>query len=520
MDGYNSAIYNSYIRNNDYVGLADYISQFKPKDKVQREELKQYVNTLKRYGHIASAVINNTQSTEERDLVSFNLQRENGLYGIKNKYAQEYGKNLNNIGGNKASYIDYEFADDDSYTKFINNSNLNIGGYDKNNPTSSYHYMNNGRHTIRIQKTAFNNSKFFDALNKGLDSLIVPVTVTGSVSAFIPSYTDIIPYFKSTSYDENGNQLDSKFGYFKAQADCAKLVNSAESTYKNTLNKCYSKVMPSELVSMGYMCDAQRQLNEGAKNGTITEAYYNLNTKIIKDYYDTQLKQLSLTHYDVYAIGENETSQTFNAIGNEDKGKYTALIRAAAKQDRVTVGAGMAGGRVGTIITIAPKLDEKGNFGKEGNAGYQFFVPGLFEEDARNVMDKDDNAKVMVDLAEHQAFNTPYKLVEGGYIKDFDGNGATFTNDIGNVRMDNATIRLQMLRNTWLEQGIESVKDYMEDNPNYYQNNNLNKLIETFAINMYSRLYGSPYETDGTTITTSARNEINDIIQIITSKVQ
>lgn len=517
MEGYNKQIYNSYLRNNDYTGLADYISQFKPKDKIQREELKQYANTLKRYGHIASAVINNTQSPEDKDLVSFNFQRENGIYSIKNKYAQNYGKNLNNIGGNKAAYIDYEFADDDSYLKFVNNSGLNVGGYDKDNPTAPYHYINNGHHILRIQKTAFNNSKFFDSLNKGLDSIVKTVTVPGSVSAFIPSYVDVMPYFKSTSYDERGTQITSKIGYFKEQADCARLVNSANTTYKNTLTKCYNKVMPSELVSMGYMCDAQRQLNEGATSGAITSEYYNLNSKIIKDYYDTQLKQISLTGYDVYAIDENETSQTFNEIGNEDKGKYTALVRAAAQQNRVTVGAGMAGGRVGTIITIAPKINEKGEFGKEGNAGYQFFVPGLFEEDARNVMDHDDNAKVMVELAEHQAFNAPYQFIEGGYLKDFDGNGATFTNDIGNIRMDNATIRLQMLRNTWLETGIESVKDYIDDNPKT-NDANVTAMITTFAVNMYSRLYGSPYEEDGKTITSTAKNEINNIIQVIKSK--
>ena len=521
MEGYDVNIYNGYLRNNDYAGLADYISQFKPEDKIQREELKQYARTLRRYGHMATAVLNTTDDEESRQLLSFNLQRENGLYDINNKYAKRYGEALNNIGGSNAATIHYNFNNEEDYLKFIEESGLNFGSYDKDNPNASYHYIKNGKHGISIKKSEFNNATLFDALNKGLHSLVADFTYTGLAQADPTMFGyQRVSNFNSEAYDENGNLLkktDRHGGFFGEQERCYNMTKAATDKFQQTLTECYNKVVPSELVSMGYMCDAQRQLNEGATSGAITSEYYNLNMKIIKDYYDTQLKQMSLTGYDVYAIDENETSQTFNEIGNEDKGKYTALVRAAAQQNRVTVGAGMAGGRVGTIITIAPKINEKGEFGTEGNAGYQFFVPGLFEEDARNVMDHDDNAKVMVELAEHQAFNSPYKFIEGGYLKDFDGNGATFTNDIGSIRMDNATIRLQMLRNTWLETGIESVQDYIDDNPKTNEAT-ISALITNFAINMYSRLYGSPYEEDEKTINETAKNEINNIIQVIKSK--
>lgn len=521
MEGYDNNIYNSYLRNNDYEGLADYISQFKPEDKIQREQLKQYARTLRRYGHMATAVLNTTEDEETKQLLSFNLQRENGLYDIKNKYAKRYGESLNNIGGSKASTIHYNFNSEDDYLKFVQESGLNFGAQDKDNPNKPFHYVKNGKHGISIKKSEFNDAKLFDALNKGLQSLTTDILYQGLAQADPIRFMYYkVSNFNSEAYDENGNLINKTYksgGLFDEQERCYNMTKVASDKFQQTLTQCYNKVVPSELVSMGYMCDAQRQLNEGATNGTITSEYYNLNMKIIKDYYDTELKQLSLTGYDVYAIGENETSQTFNAIGNEDKGKYTALIRAAAQQNRVTVGAGMAGGRVGTIITIAPKLNEKGEMGANGNAGYQFFVPGLFEEDARNVMDHDDNAKVMVELAEHQAFNSPYKFIEGGYLKDFDGNGATFTNDIGSIRMDTATIRLQMLRNTWLESGIESVQDYIDNNPKTNEAT-ISALIATFAVNMYSRLYGSPYEEDGKTMNETAKNEISNIIQVIKSK--
>lgn len=500
MAQFDEKVYNSYILNNDYLGLANYFSQFKIKDEEQRKQLNAQIATLKRYGGIANAILSSQIDGPAKQAIAFNMQREHGVHDTQNDYANNYYNAINSIGNIgegliqiSAGYFDYVFDSERAYNTFLKTSGLNISEYDKNNPESTHTFKSNGKNVVRVYRTAFKDGNFFDKLNDGLNALYSPeqtVYTSFGTSYMKPANSN----FETISYDEHNNELTKTRGFDINQRKAYLYAKDANDVYKQKIEMAQDKVVPSNLMVSGFLCGAQRQLVQMQMQGIDTSKQLQL----IKDYYDNELSHVSLTNFDeVYMTEPGNSSQTLNFIESEDKGKYTEILRTALKEGRVTYGAGSAGGRVGTVITISTKADKDGDdpSGKF-DKGVQLFVPGMFDQDARELINSDSNAKIQVELAEHQAFNHAYNLIEGGNLTNFDGDGgATYDDGIVTTRLTPEEVQYQMKRNTLLEGGIEQAKllGQYDDNSDFPllkegQTELVNQLQE-YAKNVYADLY-------------------------------
>lgn len=518
-------VYDNFLINNDYIGLANYLSQFNPTDETKRKSLQQNINTLKRYGGIANAILEKQQNEVDKAAISFNMQRQYGIYDDKNDYTKQYLDAINSIGNKShwfkddeiAEYFDYVFTNKTAYNKFIETSGLTIQKYNSKNPTETSSFTINGQPAIRVYRKAFKDSNFFDALNKGLDKLIAI-----DYEAFLGDFDNtgktkptIVYNFTTKSYDKNGKELTSVMGFDSNQKKAWDYANTSNEIYKKNIDEAYGKVVPSKLMVSGFLCGAQRNLATMAMNGQIDASTYNMQSQIIKDFYNNELANTSLTGFDeVYITDPSNNSQTLDIMSEEAKGDWTRILRTALEEGRVKYGAGSAGGRVGTVITISDKVDKKneGSTGTYGQ-GVQIFVPGLFDEDARELIDSDPDARVQVELAEHQAFGHNYDLIEGGTLSDFDGEGgAIYTDDLGSYRLTPEQVNQQMKRNVLIQGGIEEAKQTLTKDKNGNLQSASQELltrIKNYAINVYS--IDSNAQTKEDLETEEAKQEIDNI---------
>lgn len=523
-------IYDSFLINNDYIGLANYLSQFNPTDETKRKSLQQNINTLKRYGGIANAILEKQQNEEDKLAISFNMQRQYGIYDDKNNYTKQYLNAINSIGNKShwfkedeiAEYFDYVFTNKTAYDKFIEDSGLNIQKYDAKHPTETSSFTINGQPAIRVYRKAFKDSNFFDALNKGLDKSII-IDYEASLGDFDNKYAKnrptIVYNFTTKSYDKNGKELNSVIGFDSNQRKAWQYANKSNEIYKKNIDKAYEKVVPTKLMVSGFLCEAQRNLYTMAMNHQIDSSTYNMQSQIIKDYYNSELANISFTGQDeVYITDPSNDSQTLDLMDENSKGTWTRILRTALKEGRVEYGAGSAGGRVGTVITISDKLDKDdnastGDYGK----GVQIFVPGLFDDDARELIDSDPDARIQVELAEHQAFGHNYDLIEGGTLSNFDGEGgATYIDDLGSYRLTPEQVQQQMKRNILIQGCIDEAKQVLNKNKITILDNNLQSAsqdlltkIKNYAINVYS--IDSNAQTQEDLETEEAKQEIDNI---------
>lgn len=517
--------YNEYLTNNDYSGLATYMRNFQPKDKTKRAEFNRQIEILKRQGAINNALINNEPNADYKAAMAFNIQRPHGKYDMSNPFTKRYINAINQIGNTKnevADYFDYEFKSNDYYNKFIKNSGMKIGEYNPKSPTNIYHYNKDGKNIVRVHRASFRNPKMFDAINKGLNSITVSEAVQNNPMLGLFAGSQI--GFNTKSYDANGKQLTNYIGFDKYQKEAANYANVSADIYKKRVKKAYDKVTPAKLMVSGFMCDAQRQLQIAAMNNQIDNTSYNTQIKIINDFYKNRLANEDISSYDEVYLKDENTGNLY--ITNEKtKNDLTEAVRTAIDENRISVVAGASGGRTGTVISISANPDSKGNVAdSKYKKSFKIFVPGLFDKDARNLINKNSDAKLMVEIADHQMYGHDYDLVEGGKLSKFDGNGgAIYVTDKGERPLDPKQVQDVMKRNILIEGGITNALNQVDLDKNNRvipgQTELMDKIKE-YSINAFTDLYNvNPSRLNEILEDENAINEINKINNTILKNI-
>lgn len=460
---FSNDVVNYYASKNDFRGLAGYISQYKFGDATVQAQANQLVSNLNRYGELMNAVIN-ASSQENRDKLSFYFKNKIGNYGATNdqsKYDRRYLDNINNIGnkGDKqADYIEYTFDNITAFNKFQDKYGK-VSLVDPTNRQSGYSVVN-GKQVLRIYKDDFKNSGAFSSLTNALNETTdfkKPVrgyatSQSSSPVAIFTTEPQEYNSFSSASYDKDGNMLVSGRGLMKEQVSALQQTVDAEKVYSDIMKNMNNTLIPSQLMIKGYICQQQAEITNRVMSGQMEPSIANFGLKAIDDYYKNELAGCSLTQYDVYSTEGNPETHNMNEITDPNKKvQLTEELRSALKEGRCKYSAASAGGRVGTVITLSAALDTdgkpKGNF-KEG---IQFFVPGLLEQDAREVMERDPEAAVTVKRGEHMAFNHAYELLTGGRLIDFQNDGsAVYENGAGRVLRTPEEVHQDMLENEML----------------------------------------------------------------------
>lgn len=512
--------FNARMANNDYLGAADYLKRIKFSDKTTQDALNQQIAVLERYGGIANSILSKEVDINRKNLIAFALNRGSDNFGgidqetgeYINPYARQFINSINNVGNSKdkiANYIDIEFTNQEAYANFLDNSGLSFENKVEDNQLSPYFYTNNGTPTVRIQKQTLQNSKFFDSFINGL---LASQTFAQMYSPSTFSTINVDNYdYNIKSYDAENKVINEWSGLGNELAQARDVVRSATNAYDTIVKTAYQNVIPTELMGSGFMCNAQKQITEAAFAGRIEQTQANFMLKQIDDFYMNKLKSISLTGYDVYATDPSGNTANLLEIDKPDiKQTYTKWVRAAAKEGRLTATAGVSGGRVGTILTLSATVDKDNHLNDEAHGDIQLFVPGLLDKDARELMDQDVNSKILVERAEHIAFGHEYKLVQGGRLINFTGDGgAIYKDDLGEVYKTPDEVTQMMLENEMLAGTVKELKAQIETNN--YDSSQAETLATEYATKVYDYIYGkTPTKEEGEKEASIKHDEIDD----------
>ena len=421
-------------------------------------------------------------------------------------------------GENFTAYgLGITFDTEDAYKAFVDNSGLKIGVKSDNNQ-QAFSNVVNGKPVVYISKSLLGDVNFFNRFHAGLNAV-------NDAGGIFSGYRTPHGY-SVVGTDETWTKLGARYnGWNDDLESLFNFVDDVDNTYKEEIASKYNKVIPSGLQVSGFINDKQRQIVNMVGTGRLEREMGNFMLKQINDYYDNQLSGISLTGFeDVYATKVNDETKNLMPIeDSKTRNDLTDMIRAAAKENRVTVRAATAGGRVGASITIAAKLDNEGKpVGNYGGA-VEIFIPGLFEEDARNVMDQDLDAKLLVEKSEHIAFNHSYFLEDGGKICDFAGDGsASYEDDLGRrfltpEEVDNLMRQNEMIKGT----ANQLKKDIAEQN---LDDASATELAQQYAKKIYSYMNDVPeseIDTSQNNIPTTEGNlTIDRMVKLILSNLK
>lgn len=467
---------NQLAQKNDYLGMATVLKGIKVTDAEQQKQLNNQITQLERYGGIANKLLNSEPDYDKRDKLAFSLLMQGGSYGEKNPetgewvnpYARQFTNLLNELGNGKnpmdgsdftAHGLKISFASEENYKEFLDKSGLNFGPKDEH--SQAFSEVEDGRYSVNISKSLLGDMNFFKAFYKGLEATN---NVKGEQGSWVFPNKYIV-----TGMDENWDKEGAVYtaeksfwtsgDKFRQMLD---LVEDVNNTYNETVASKYDNVIPTGLQVSGYINDKQRQIINMVGTGRLEREMGNFMLKQIDDYYSNQLSGISLTGFsDVYATEINDKTKNLRQVtDSETLSSLTDMIRAAAKENRVSVRAATSGGRVGASITIAAKLDKDGKPVDNYGGAVELFIPGLFEKDARNVMDQDIDAKLLVEKSEHIAFNHSYFLEDGGHLTDFQGDGAAvYEDDVKRTALSPEQVDMLMRQNEMIKSAASQVKE-------------------------------------------------------------
>lgn len=484
--------YNSYIARFDYSGLVDYINSIDIKDKEVKKQIDANVKIIQEQGAIASAMINKQLSDEDKWLIGLNYNRQQGIFNeefnnqtktYSNPLAHEYANYLRNIGNTSskenpnfiAEKIAFQFNDEASYKNFLSNSGFNEDNFKSLGISLN---ENNGQKVISIDRNFMYNKDNFDALNKGLQSFMT-VSTPNAIDTANPNPATLSLYylnsfnvqktggFKTLGYNSKGELITEEIGFTNEHCKALELANKSNDLFKATLDKSYENVTPSTIMAFDYMSSKHKALNDAFASGQLKPEYYRLGLEILENGYKNQLASLSFAHLpEVYMNNpEEEHSKTFSKLDDTQADKYSDILHTALKEGRVSWKYGASEGKTGTFITISALAEEKDklkdkDYGKE----ISFFVPGLFDEDAKDAMMNDSEAKLYYQISQHQAFGHDMKLTQGGTLSNFDGEGGADFYENGKFKEHYSPeeVQAEMRYNMLLEAGIDKAKEMLK----------------------------------------------------------
>ena len=512
---------NNYYSLNDYTGAAKFLeseAMNKNDDKTtaQRMTLLRESRKLARWGRHVSAIIN-AAKPEDKEKLAHYFRMKAGVTS-KSDIDSPYNKALNNIGDKddmKADYITYTFDTENAYIKF----KQSLGGdevfFNKDKRISGFG-QENGKHTYTIFKSDLIKGSTFNNVNRALSNIPTNPTYGSSITGMPIVYNGTLP-FSSTSYDYDGNKIKTDYGVDNSQRIAGNYAKEVDELYNSILKNANIKTS-AELTSFDYKNAAHRDIVNAVLQGrlekTIGEFWLKQNDDAIKRIIMSM--GLSSSNYDIYTTEANGETQNLYEVENKDKLSLTEEIQRAFSENRVTISAGAAGGRTGTIISIVGKNKEKG--GADDNKPYRtVFIPGLLDADAQELMDSDDDAAAYVKMSECQAYGSSYELRDGGILSDFQSNGSAILNLKGGGAklLSPEEVSRLMKTNEALNFGIRELQNKLVEN-----NFNIDGVVEDakmYARNLYAVYNNGKQPEDYKSATKKAEAEaiIREYVNII-----
>lgn len=452
---YDEEIENKFRNEHDYLGLADYLEKFRMDNLIDQRQYESEIAQIRRYGRQYNAMTENATDSQIQSLAFSEAFDSGNIDGLDkdNERKKQYASVIKNLG--KTVDLDYIGAvgpivgDDEASTISItfNNKHVSYGlwgfGPDwmakDSNKNQFTEFLNDneyteedlrnllgeenisrkdGKVTININKDDLGAIKFFTKVREWCND-------TGK-------NTDDVSY---ASYDRDNKLISDNTEIIGSQIqNVSTLLNDIERDKEDVLANTTSEEQIWSTNALPYMNERQMQLKNLLDNGVISGEVYNAQMKADNDVYSNLLYAADFSKYKVYGFynteaDEDEENKGKNLVefDNYQRSDMAARVKSALEEGRVTWRAAISNGKYGTLLTIAPKRNDKGELlYDEGDArnGGTFFIEDMFTKSVQNAFDSSTQGKTVAEINSMQQYGYEYKLNNGNVLSNVGNNGA------------------------------------------------------------------------------------------------
>ncbi|MCQ2971709.1 MAG: hypothetical protein MJ209_00185 [archaeon] len=465
---------NSYLANNNYRGIVDYVSKFKFNDPKVQEEVDGYLSVIKDNADMAEAILDDQTNDDDRNKIQFQMNVLNKVDSAGDTdYGDIYNDLINKYGKPESTWnttpqytnveeITYVFHNKNHFDNFMNKlSSYPIEGKESQNE-KGYKTFTINRESLRNPSKA---KHLFETLNQVkaedkkdfLGSVKQTAANLGLFGLNIKG-EDVAWHAESYGHDNKNNRIqlyswsptiqDNVFNFTNAvarfrmeratEANLLSLFNETAETFNKALDARYSKVADTELKTSPVLTRRHAEIFDKKQRGLINQTEYDAelkdaNKEVLRRIRDNQF---ATSEYPLFYAIDEDTNKLINIKG-EDRQKAIAMLHALIddKNDKISITGGVAGSQQGTVISITEYDKEDGKI--KSPKEHQYFIPNFLKEELVKYANYDPNLKTTMDMFKHAAFKSKYS-VNGGYYDSFQSDGSakfhTSVNDPGKFK--------------------------------------------------------------------------------------
>lgn len=429
-----------------YTNGAKYIRSFRFNDPIQRRQMNKIAETYETEGRDFEEMLAAVGPNEDlRNRLLFMNQKNSGFWGNnsaeRSEYANKYLDLVNNLGskdGVQADYIYINLTNDikdkykDTFVQGMYNDEVGEGMY------------GNG-YKVKISKLLEedNYDRFEDLfMLSSVPNVSSPfVSIPGAINiAAHDKFSDkplasLLANNSGDFYAVGLTDKDKVIGplNWDNTTELHNFLDEMRETQNSMLEEQQGTSYVADINVQPYMCKAHLDLLNAISTGQVSREDGAWWLSQIKDAGLARLRTVSLTspNYTVFATQINDETMNFNQLNDsKELVDLTQELRTAIKEGRVEFQAAASGGRTGTLITISATADKEGNFVGNAKGSRSIFVTGLFDDDAKDIMNEDIDARVYVKHNSHIQNNHKYELGDGSYIMNFQGDGSAYKHEM------------------------------------------------------------------------------------------
>ena len=452
---YDEEIENKFRNEHDYLGLADYLEKFRMNNLIDQRQYESEIAQIRRYGRQYNAMTENATDSQIQSLAFSEAFDSGNIDGLDkdNERKKQYASVIKNLG--KTVDLDYVGAvgpivgDDEASTISItfNNKHVSYGlwgfGPDwmakDSNKNQFTEFLNDNEYTeedlrnlLGEENISRKDGKVTININKDDLCAIKFFTKVREWCNNAGKNTDDVSY---ASYDRDNKLISDNTEIIGSQIqNVSTLLNEIEQDKENVLANTTSEEQIWSTNALPYMNERQMQLKNLLDNGVISGEVYNAQMKADNDVYSNLLYAADFSKYKVYGFynteaDEDEENKGKNLVefDNYQRSDMAARVKSALEEGRVTWRAAISNGKYGTLLTISPKRNDKGELlYDEGDArnGGTFFIEDMFTKSVQNAFDSSTQGKTVAEINSMQQYGYEYKLNNGNVLSNVGNNGA------------------------------------------------------------------------------------------------
>ena len=446
--GYDANIEDKFRAEHDYLGLADYLSNFRMDNQVDQRAYEAEISQIRRYGRQYNAThsnANDEQSASISFLEAFDSGNIDSL-DSNNPYKKKYDEAISQLG-RKGGWMFADYATDDYRVTDQNSPEASTITVSFNNKKTNYSWFlgldilakdnDDERQFEKFAKeTGYNAGEIRNILGENAISVKdgrVVVNVPKSNLEGIRFLTQVRNWCNETgrnstdvayaSYDPQGNLITDDTQYIGSRIqDLSNLLQKTNQDKEEVMQSIGGAEQIMSTTILPYMNERQMQLMQMRNAGLLDDSKYSSMLKADNEVYENLLLGTAFSQLDLYTDrGNDDGDETLYQLSdNIERGKLKSYIRNAIRENRVSWRAGISGGKYGTYLVVTPE-DNKGDLILDQNdarSGATIFIPGLFTKSVQNAFDSSTQGKTVAEINRRQQYGYEYNLQNGNILSN------------------------------------------------------------------------------------------------------